>query len=184
MKAITLIFSILLSISMMAQDDTKLPYYEIPEAAESYTAGTTVSRMIDGLGFRYYWATEGLRPEDLAYKPSDSGRTSGETIDHLFGLSNFILSSIIKDFKPVDGKAMAFDEKRKQTLLNFKQASDILRTTEDLSKFDNSKYPFWNVINGPIADALWHCGQVVMLRRASGNSFNSKVSVFAGKLKD
>ncbi len=184
MKTITLAFALLLSHFTMAQDTEKLPYYEIPEAAESYTAGTAVSRMIDGLGFRYYWATEGLRPEDLAYKPSESGRTSEETIEHLYGLSNFILSTIIKDFKPVDGKAMTFEQKRKQTLLNYKTASSILRSTEDLSKFDNNRFPFWNIINGPIADALWHCGQVVMLRRASGNPFNSKVSVFAGKLRD
>lgn len=184
MKTITLVFALLLSHFIMAQDTEKLPYYEIPEAAESYTAGTAVSRMIDGLGFRYYWATEGLRPEDLAYKPSESGRTSEETIEHLYGLSNFILSTIIKDFKPVDGKAMTFEQKRKQTLLNYKTASDILRSTDDISKFDNNRFPFWNIINGPIADALWHCGQVVMLRRASGNPFNSKVSVFAGKLRD
>lgn len=168
----------------MAQNDNKLPYYEIPEAPETYTAGTMASRMVDGLGFRYYWATEGLRAEDLAYKASESGRTSAETIEHLFGLSNFILSTVIQGFNPLDGSAMTFEEKRKQTLLNFKTASDILRATDDISKFDNNKFPFWNVINGPIADALWHCGQVVLLRRASGNPFNSKVSVFAGKLRE
>lgn len=168
----------------MAQEDTTLPYSEIPKHAETYTAGTVASRMVDGLGFRYYWATEGLRPEDLSYKPSDSGRTSAETIDHIFGLSNFILSSISKDFKQQNGDKMPFEEKRKQTLLNFKTASDILKATKDLSQFDKDKYPFWNIINGPMADALWHCGQVVMLRRASGNPFNSKASVFWGKLKD
>lgn len=178
---ITLLFT---SSIIMAQDKEKLPYYEIPEAAEIYTAGTSVSRMIDGLGFRYYWATEGLRLEDLAYKPSESGRTSEETVEHLYGLSNFILSAIIKDFKPVDGEKMTFIQKRKQTLLNYKTASDILKITDDISKFDNNRYPFWNIINGPISDALWHCGQIVMLRRASGNPFNSNVSVFAGKLRE
>ncbi|MFD2727519.1 hypothetical protein [Hyunsoonleella rubra] len=184
MKLRLVLISLLISTNFMAQDNTKLPYAEIPDHAENYTAGTVASRMVDGLGFRYYWATEGLRPEDLAYKPSDSGRTSAETIDHIFGLSNFILKSILKDFKQKNGEDMRFEEKRKQTLLNFKMASDILSATEDLSKFDNHKYPFWNLINGPIADALWHCGQVVLLRRASGNPFNSKASVFWGKLKD
>lgn len=47
----------------MAQNAEQLPYYEIPEPAESYTTGGVLSRMMDGLGFRYYWATEGLRPE-------------------------------------------------------------------------------------------------------------------------
>lgn len=184
MKKITLLFALLLSIFTMAQSEEKLPYYEIPEHPETYTAGTVAARMVDGLGFRYYWATEGLRPEDLNYKPSESGRTSAETIDHIFGLSNFILNSISSEERKKDATDLSFDEKRKQTLLNIEKASNILRASDDISKYDNDRFPFWNIINGPIADALWHCGQVVMLRRASGNPFNSKVSVFSGKLRD
>lgn len=40
------------------------------------------------------------------------------------------------------------------------------------------------MLNGPIADALWHVGQVVSFRRSSGNPFNSKVSVFSGKVRE
>ncbi|WP_242134931.1 hypothetical protein [Aestuariivivens marinum] len=176
--------ALMLTVFVMAQQDEKLPYYEIPQHAESYTAGAVASRMVDGLGFRYYWATEGLRPEDLSYKPSETGRTIEETIDHIFGLCNFILGNISEDKGRSEKKELTFEERRKQTLLSIKKASDILRQMEDLSKFDNDRFPFWNIINGPIADALWHCGQVVMLRRASGNPFNSKVSVFFGKLRE
>ena len=42
-------------------------------------------------------------------------------------------------------------------------------------------FPFWNMINGPISDAIWHSGQVVANRRASGNPINPKVNVFIGK---
>lgn len=187
MKSIINIIIFLFILTLNAQNtmEDKLPYYEIPEPAENYTAGTIASRMVDGLGFRYYWATEGLRPEDLNYKASETGRTSDEIIDHLFGLSSFILNSISESTeKTKDSKDMSFDEKRKQTLLNFKNASEILLNTDDISKYDNDRFPFWNIINGPISDALWHCGQVVMLRRASGNPFNSKVSVFSGKVRD
>ena len=87
---------------------------------------------------------------------------------------------------------LSFEQKRKLTLENLEQASRIFRSAEDLSAFKLSfkgkngisEYPMWNQINGPIADALWHCGQLVSLRRASGNPFNSKVSVFMGKLRD
>jgi len=184
MKKQALLFTLMLTSIIMAQSEEKLPYYEIPEHSETYTAGTVASRMLDGLGFRYYWATEGLREEDLNYKPSESGRTSAETIDHLFGLSNFILNSMSSEKRKKEDIELSFEGKRKQTLLNIKKASDILRTSDDISKFDNDRFPFWNIINGPIADALWHCGQVVMLRRASGNPFNSKVSVFSGKLRE
>ncbi len=184
MKRLILIHALILTAIMTAQTEDKLPYHNIEEYPETYTQGTVVARMVDGLGFRYYWATEDLRPEDLSYRPSESGRTSSETIEHLYGLSNFILKSISSNESKQKGSEMTFEGIRTQTLFNFKKASDILKATDDVSQFDNDRYPFWNVINGPIADALWHCGQIVMLRRASGNPFNSKVSVFQGKLRE
>ncbi|KJD34817.1 hypothetical protein PK35_02580 [Tamlana nanhaiensis] len=171
----------MVSVLSMAQD--KLPYYEIPDPAKSYTAGSIAARMVDGLGFRYYWASEGLRAEDLSYKAAESARTSGETIDHILALTNVILKSV-SDETIVDVKTLTtFEAKRSQTLWNLKKASDILNATEDISKFDNDKFPFWNIINGPIADAIWHCGQLVTLRRASGNPFTSNVNLFTGRLK-
>lgn len=183
MKKITLVLAFITSIGM-AQNVDKLPYYEIPEYPETYSSGTVAARMVDGLGFRYFWATAGLTEKDLAHKASESGRTSGETIDHLYGLSKFIRNSVLDNNKDENKEDLNFEEKRKRTLLNFKIVSDALRDTEKPFKLEDTEVPFWNIINGPISDALWHCGQVVMLRRASGNPFNSKVSVFSGKLRE
>ena len=116
MRKWTLVLALIITTYNMAQSEDILPYYEIPEHADSYTAGTVASRMLDGLGFRYYWATEGLREEDLEYKPSESGRTSAETIDHLLGLSNFILNSISTEKSSDRDETLTFDEKRKQTV--------------------------------------------------------------------
>jgi hypothetical protein len=182
----------LLLLNMINAQSEKLPYYEIPEASENYTAGTVVARMIDGLGFRYYWATEGLRAEDLTFKPSDDARTAGETVDHIYGLTKMILNSALKQPNEAsDLIEMTFVEKRAKTLNMLKQAADIFRVTEDLGQFkivlnrgeNTTEYPFWNQINGPIADALWHCGQVITFRRSSGNPYNSKASVFTGTVK-
>ncbi|MBT8272748.1 MAG: hypothetical protein KJO77_03010, partial [Bacteroidia bacterium] len=129
----------LISFTMATAQDNKeaqLPYYEIPDYPETYNACTVAARLIDGLGFRYYWATEGLRDEDLAFKPSEEGRTTAETIDHLFGLTRVIMNSTLK--KPniqVDREEMTFAEKRKKTLEQIKTAADILRQCEDLSQF-------------------------------------------------
>ena len=172
-----------------------LPYYKIPDYPEAYTAGTVSARMIDGLGFRFYWATEGLRTEDLKYKPSDKGRTCEETIEHLYGLSKFIYNASanqVNDRTAPAEKPLSFEDKRKAILFNFKKAADLLRTSEDLTKLSIKiknqqglvEFPFWNNLNGPIADALWHTGQVVLMRRASGNPINPKVSVFNGRLRD
>jgi len=196
MKALTTILILFTVITLNAQKtaEDKLPYYQIPEYPELYTAGTVAARMVDGLGHRYYWATQGLRDEDLAFRPNEDARATSETIDHIYGLSRVIINATLKkpNIRGVEEAEMSFAEKRKKTLYNIKTAADILRNSPDLNDFkivfqrDNgsSEFPFWNNINGPIADALWHCGQVVLLRRSSGNPFNSNVSVFQGKLRN
>lgn len=190
---LTLILNFSLFMSQAQEQNQELPYYEISETPESYSQGGIVARMIDGLGFRYYWASEGLNPEDLAFRPSPEARTSEETIDHILGLSTVILNSAIhKANEGNNFEDMSFYEKRKQTLNNLKTAADIFRKSEDLSEFTvvfkgkngSNTFPFWNQINGPISDAIWHCGQIVSFRRSSGNPFNSKASVFMGKLRD
>ena len=176
----------------LAQNE-KLPYVEIPKHAEVYTAGAIVSRMIDGLGFRFYWATEGLRIEDLTFKPSDKARTIAETLNHIFELAQMIHNTALKkDISYIQNEEMSISEKRSITLKMLKKSSDIFRNTQNIGQFKisfnrdgkQSEYPFWNQINGPISDALWHCGQIVSHRRTSGNPFNSKVNVFRGIVSD
>jgi hypothetical protein len=187
-----LVFCLTQTLSASTVVDT-LPYYQIPEAPEKITAEGVLIRMIDGLGFRFYWATEGLKPQDLAFKPNEKARTSEETIDHILGLSYIIVNAFQKKANVKTGEEtskLSFEVKRKQTLENLKMASDLLKTnTADLAEFKiifggkkTTEYSFWNLINGPIEDAVWHVGQVVSFRRSSGNPFNSKVSVLTGKL--
>lgn len=193
MKIKNTLMALFLITIINAQEKEKedLPYYQIPDYPKSYTPGTVVARMIDGLGFRYYWATEGLRTEDLAYKPSESNRTIEETLDHLYKLSGVLYNSAVKEIndrtQPQDGP-LTFIEKRRLTLFNFKKASEIFMTVNDLNehpvifktKSGTLENPFWNQINGPIEDAVWHSGQIVVLRRASGNPIDPKVNVFRG----
>lgn len=192
-----LFFSVLLfCIHSSAQDaNVSASYYEeIPPTPTEYTPGAIVSRMIDGLGFRYYWATQGLTEVDLSYKPSPDARTLTETLNHIYGLSRTIVNSAQQ--QPTDFTQeqveMSDQEKRLATLENFRLASTLFLGSKDISthaiKFirenGSTEFPFWNHINGPIEDAVWHAGQVVVLRRASGNPMNPKVNVFLGKLND
>jgi len=77
---------------------------------------------------------------------------------------------------------------RLRTLQNLKTASDILRESDDISEykiiFGDQEIPFWNQVNGPISDAIWHCGQLVIYRRSTGNPINPKVNHFSGKIND
>lgn len=198
------VFAFILAPALTAQSESMkndtsesgLPYYQIPDYPEAYSAGTVAARLIDGLGFRYYWATEGLREEDLQFRPNESARTTLETLDHIYGLSVLIVRAPRREVnvRPEKEETLSFEEMRRRTLENFRQASEILLTSsdEEVSSYsllfqrgeDTSEYPFWNLVNGPIADALWHVGQVVSFRRSSGNPFNSKVSVFNGKVRE
>lgn len=192
-KNLTVLF-VLTCVFSYAQDAT-LPYYEIPQQPEKFTAGAVAARLVDGLGFRFYWATDGLRPEDLSFKPTADARTSEETIAHIYGMSVIIVNSTTKtpNVSDAEKEKIPFAEMRKRTLQNLKKASDILRNSTDqqMSEYKlvfkgsekTTEFPFWNQINGPLADCLWHVGQVVTFRRSSGNPFTEKVSVFAGTVR-
>ena len=184
-----LLFLLIFYTCIMTSQE-KFPFYEIPTMEESYTAQNTVARMIDGLGFRYYWSTEGLRAEDLAYQPKGEGRNCQQTINHLYDLSNMMLRLTKTDFKQeIEKDKMTFVEIRKQTLLNFEALRNRVKESKDLSEFSVKKdgeisIPFFNVINGPIADSIWHTGQVASFRRSSGNPISSKVNHFTGTVRE
>lgn len=192
MKTIVFLVLTLTSLHLQAQD--KPYYYEIPAEPEVYTATTAVARMVDGLGFRYFWATEGLRAEDLQFKPSAEARTSFETVQHIYGLTYVLLNTV--QGKPTganDADLSTFEDYRNATLENIRQASEILKKPgTDLKDLPmvfqrangNREYPFWNLINGPISDALWHIGQVVTFRRSSGNPLPAGVNVLEGTKRD
>jgi hypothetical protein len=188
-----LILLLFMATQSLAQTTNELPYRQIPDYPTQYTAATVTARMIDGLGFRYYWATEGLLPKDLSFSPNGDARTTQETLFHIYELSKNILNSVnqVPNTSEKTG-AMSFAELRQKTLENLKSTSDKLMTSkdEDLTNYKmvfkresgTREFPFWNEINGPISDALWHVGQVVSFRRSSGNPFNAKANVLVGKL--
>ena len=175
MKYFTVILAFAFTINVQAQTD-ELPYYEIPEYSETFTAGTVAARMVDGLGFRYYWSSFDLKDSDLSYKPNEESRSVSETIDHILDLSYIIVNSTLKQANgEVDKDGMTYEDKRKQTLINLKTAADILRSSEDISEFEiifgERHIPFWNQINGPIADAIWHCGQLASFQKNIWKSY-------------
>lgn len=171
-----------------------LPYRTIPDAPEVYHAGNMAARMLDGLGFRYYWATEGLSNEALAYRPSADGRTTFETLQHIADLSEGILH--VAEGKEIEGpfdmSGLDIAQLREKTLLNIETASQILATLgNDMAQADmllstpkgKVRFPFWNVVNGPISDALYHTGQIVSFRRSAGNPMQAGVNPFLGRVK-
>ena len=176
----------------MAQDNTQ-SFSEIPEYPESYESGKIVKRLIDGLGYRYYWASEGLREEDLSYKPSPDARDMLSTLVHIYGLSETIVNASLNkpNIRPSDYSTLTYEELRQGTLANLDMASKAMEnmSAENVSNlqvtFKNGENErsssYWHMINGPISDAIYHIGQIVTFRRTSGNPMNPKVNVFQGK---
>ncbi|OEK01491.1 hypothetical protein BFP97_08140 [Roseivirga sp. 4D4] len=167
------------------------PFKNISKTESEFNSGNIAARMVEGLGFRYYWASEGLRAEDLEFDPVEEGRSSRQTIDHIYSLSRFLLSALENEvFDAGNAREMSFEEVRTETLENFEKAVKILKGSESSDfadyniKFANGVgFPFWNAINGPISDAIYHTGQVVLMRRMSGNPINPNISVLSGSIR-
>ena len=175
---------------------TEIPYHQIPANPPTYDAGNVAARMVDGLGYRYYWVTKDLRPIDIAYRPSEDAQDVEGTLKHLYGLSLVILNATRQqaNIRPATLPTHTYEQRRKATLENLKAASDNLKASskKDLENYNvifqrdtnTSEFPFWNLINGPIADAIYHVGQIVSFRRTTGNPMQSGVNVFRGKTKE
>jgi hypothetical protein len=173
----------------MAQE---IPFSSIPPSAELYSAGTSISRMIQGLGFRYYWATDGLREQDLSYRPTSEAMNTMENIQHIYDLSKTILNTAknTPSLRPSLKPPLTLEELRGKTLNHLKEAATLFENINE-AQLDylniiferggkQTKFPVWNLINGPISDAIYHTGQVVSFRRTSGNPISKGVNVFLG----
>lgn len=181
---ILLLTSSLLTSSLFSQEVNPLNsdrFADISRTETDFNTGHVAARMVAGLGFRYYWATEGLTKEDLIYRTSDTGRTSFETVKHIHGLSEFMLAFLGENPASV-GDQNDFEKVRLATLLNLEMVERKLKDIPeaDFKEYSAGQVTFWQFINGPVADALWHAGQVVMMRRASGNPIAEGVNVLMG----
>jgi len=168
-------------------DLNELPYYRIPDAPERMTATSVLVRLLDGLGFRYRWATEGLEDEDVQFQPCDSSMKVWELLAHIHGLvlvsEGFITGSEMEKITPV-----SLDERRKKTLDAIVRVREAFLNLDDEylenrmynPPWDSREFPVWNLINGPLSDALTHVGQVASWRRMNGNPI-PKARVFHGE---
>jgi len=182
---LSLIFTLsLFTSSLFSQEEAPYNFNrfaDISATSSEFTSSNVVARMIEGLGFRYYWASIDLRKEDLAYQPAESGRTTMETLSHIHGLSEFMASFL--DLVPTRmNDADNYEMLRRATLINLEMAERTLKAmgSDDFESYQQGQVTFWQFINGPVSDAIWHSGQLVMMRRASGNPLPKGVNVLMG----
>jgi hypothetical protein len=187
-------FFILTNTFLMGQNNP--PLNEIPAAPENAVAGNVIARMVQGLGYRYYWASKDLRIEDLSYRPSKEGASTFETLEHIYGLAEVIRNAATSSptIRPLKSPPKDYIVLREKTLEYLEQANALYlnKTAAEVDQmqviFQRANklydYPVWNLLNGPLADAIYHTGQLVSFRRTSGNPLQQGVNVFIGKTKE
>jgi uncharacterized damage-inducible protein DinB len=164
----------------------------VPAPPDEDTTGAVLARYIDGLGFRYHWAREGLSDAELTYRPDESARSVFEALGHIHNIVTMVLSAFTGEtFElPERQPEWKFADLRRRTLEGLQEISDRLRqcAASDLETCQvrfliggqEHAFPFWNTINGTMSDALYHVGQVVAFRRSAGNPMDPAVNVFVG----
>jgi len=164
----------------------ELPFEDISKTPVELTATNTLLRMVEGLAFRYRWATENLSEENIKFRPHPTSMNIEEVNAHIFDL----VDSTYRVFggeKQNKDSLNSFQQIRKKSLFILQDLSERLKemSDEDLSEIEKNtsrKLPFWYWINGPLADALTHVGQITSWRRIAGNPQLKGVNVFIGTI--
>ena len=193
MRAVFFILLGLYHLNIMSQ--TSEYFKDISEYPTEINNGNIISRMINGLGYRYYWATEKLKENDLIYRPSRNAYSTKETLVHIFTLSKTVYNTTLSKIneRPDIDIPVDYESIRNETLQFLEKASKNFSNlnSEELNqiriKFNRGgiikSFPIWNLLNGPIADAIYHTGQIVSFRRTTGNPIDSSVNVFMGSYR-
>ena len=190
MRSVFFLLLGLYHLTIMSQ--TSEYFKNISEYPTEINNGNIISRMINGLGYRYYWATEKLKENDLRYRPSKDAYSTKETMVHIFTLSKTVYNTTLSKMnkRPDIDIPVDYESIRNETLQFLEKASKNFSNlnSEELNqmkiKFNRGgtikSFPIWNLLNGPIADAIYHTGQIVSFRRTTGNPIDSLVNVFMG----
>jgi hypothetical protein len=101
-----------------------------------------------------------------------------QLVQHIWGLANWINLSITGEKKE---RPSEFQQLRIATLDLIVSTRRIVAETsaDELGRITIEGLPFWHILNGPLADAITHVGQINSFRRLAGNPTPS-ANVFTG----
>lgn len=163
-----------------------LPYHAIQSPPAEVRGTTVLARLVDGLGFRLRWATEGLRPQDLDFRPGPDSMTLRELLHHVARLVAWADSHLggppVAD-QPGDPAAQREGTLRRLAALRERLLAlpdEALARVQITGTPERGPQPFWSIVNGPLADALTHVGQINAWRRLAGNP-PPRADVFRGR---
>jgi hypothetical protein len=156
-----------------------LPFKQITGYPPHANGPSVIARLLDGLGFRFRWATEGLFAEHYAFSPGQGCQSIGELVRHVWGLINWVHLSVFGEGEPRPEDPPAQREHALEMLYKLREHFASLDDAA-LEAMTIDGRPFWHMINGPLADALTHVGQINAFRRLAGNP-TPKAGLFTGE---
>jgi hypothetical protein len=163
-------------------------FRSLPPGPDAVTGSAVLVRLVEGIGFRFTWATEGLRDPDLAFRPTPETMSIHELAHHVLGLATWVAvaAGALPEGSKASGPQTPFPEVRQRVLevLSLLRARLALMRDEEIGAIRIGSragpVPWPHVVNGPLADALTHIGQINVLRRANGNPV-ARANVFLGR---
>ena len=157
----------------------ELSFHRIGDYPAQVNGPCVLVRLLDGLGFRLYWATQGLTAQEYTFSAGPGSQSIGQLIGHIWGLVNWVSLSVLdqKEQKPQTPQ-----EQRIHALRMLHRLRERFTTLDDraLAEITIDGHPFWHILNGPLADALTHVGQINILRRLAGNP-TPRAGLFTGE---
>jgi len=148
-----------------------VPFYKIPDPPAAASAGAILGRLADAIGFRFRWATEGIRDADLPFKPAADCWSLAQLIDHIADLLEPVAKAVGARQHPPLAQQAGFVALRARILdlsaglsARFKAMPDA-----DLAGASAGKLSVWTMVNGNLADILTHIGQILSWRRLAGS---------------
>jgi hypothetical protein len=163
-------------------------FRSLPPGPDAVTGSAVLVRLVEGIGFRFTWATEGLRETDLSYRPTPETMSITELASHVLDLLSWVAFSAgaIPAGPQKPESPPPFPEVRQRVLevLTLLRARFALMRDEQISAIHIGSragpVPWPHIVNGPLSDSLTHIGQINVLRRSCGNPVPT-ANVFLGR---
>ncbi len=131
--------------------------------------------LVAALAFRARIAILDARPDFAAFRINETTRTPAEILAHMGDLLEGSLFLMKGELVYLNSAPLAWKEEIKRFFAAVEKFDSYLASGAPLGQ------PIEKVMQGPIADALTHVGQIVMLRRAAGAPVEAE-SYFAAEI--
>lgn len=135
--------------------------------------------LVATIAFRGNVAVRDASDEFSAFKLSDDIRTPGEILAHIGDLLEGSLFLLKGEMRMLESASLPWNNEISRFMIAARELDSFLASAPQI------EIPIEKLVQGPIADALTHVGQLVILRRAAGMPIASEpyfqADIVAGK---